>query len=89
MLTYQNSSANIVLSTKCGVKGGDEMNAQEIGKRLRELRGERTITEVAEALNISQSTISMWETGERIPRDEMKVKLSLYYGKSIEEIFFN
>ena len=64
------------------------MNTKEIGKKLRLLRGKKTAEEVANALKISVSTIYMWENGDRIPRDEMKVKLANYYNESIESIFF-
>ena len=30
----------------------------------------------------------MYENGERIPRDETKIKIAAYYGKTVEEIFF-
>ena len=44
---------------------------------------------VADAVGISVSAISMYENGERIPRDVVKVKLASYYGKSVQEIFFD
>jgi transcriptional regulator with XRE-family HTH domain len=59
-----------------------------IGARLRELRGSKSITEVADAIGIAQSTLSMYENGERIPRDSIKIKLAKYYGVSIETLFF-
>jgi putative transcriptional regulator len=30
----------------------------------------------------------MYENGQRIPRDEIKMKISQYYGQSVQEIFF-
>ena len=44
---------------------------------------------VADAVDISVSAISMYENGERIPRDIVKVKLASYYGRSVQEIFFD
>lgn len=64
------------------------MNAIEIGKRLIELRGNRTQEEVARENDLSLSAIGMYERGERIPRDEVKIKLANYYGKSVQDIFF-
>ena len=64
------------------------MDQKVIGKRLRELRGKKSAEEVSNDLNISVSTIYMWENGERIPRDEMKVRLAKYYDRSVESIFF-
>lgn len=60
----------------------------KIGERLRKLRGEKSREEVAYANGISVSALTMYETGQRIPRDEIKVKLSTYFGVSIISIFF-
>ena len=65
-----------------------EINKEEIGKRLEALRGNKTQVEVANANGISVSALSMYERGERIPRDEIKVRLSNYYDVSIEFIFY-
>jgi transcriptional regulator with XRE-family HTH domain len=59
-----------------------------IGERLRDLRGSKSVTEVAEALGIAQSTLSMYENDERIPRDIIKIKIAKYYNQTIESIFF-
>ena len=65
------------------------MNSKlEIGKRLRRLRGSRTLDEVARSLNVSVSTLSAWERGERIPSDTMKMKISLYYKRPVTSLFF-
>lgn len=69
-------------------KGGDRMNAYKIGRRLKRLRQDRPLKEVARANGISVSALSMYECGTRIPRDEIKIKLARYYDKTIEEIFF-
>lgn len=64
------------------------MDSKLIGQKLRNLRGNKPAESVAKDLKIGTSTIYMWENGERIPRDEMKIKLANYYGVSIENIFF-
>lgn len=60
-----------------------------IGNRLRSLRGEKTIDQVANDVGISRSALNMYELGERIPRDTKKLQLAKYYGVSIEELFFS
>lgn len=60
-----------------------------IGKTLRTMRGSRTQSEVAEALGITKSSYAMYERDERIPRDEIKVRISNFYGVSVQELFFN
>ena len=62
--------------------------AIEIGKRLRTLRGEKTIAAVAEEIGIGLSAMLNYEAGIRIPNDETKVKLSRYYGVSVDELFY-
>ncbi|MEI3515823.1 MAG: helix-turn-helix transcriptional regulator [Clostridia bacterium] len=52
------------------------------------LRGKRSQEEVATAVGISKSALSMYENGERIPRDEIKIRLARYYNESVESIFF-
>jgi len=64
------------------------MNAKTIGRKLKDLRGKRTVQEVATAAGVSTSSISMYENGERIPRDEVKVKLAKFFNVSIEYLFF-
>lgn len=59
-----------------------------IGQRLRGLRGEKTLDEVSNATGIGRSALNMYELGYRTPRDEAKIALAIYYGKSVGEIFF-
>lgn len=64
------------------------MDAKLIGARLRELRGDRSQQEVASAIGVEVMTISNYERGERVPQDELKIKLAKYYGKTVQDIFF-
>lgn len=64
------------------------MDSDKIARILIDLRGNKTRWEVASALGVSVSAIAMYENGARIPRDETKIKIANYYGKSVEEIFF-
>ena len=65
------------------------MNTKVIGQRLIKLRGDRKREEVAEAIGVSKSAIAMYEAGERVPRDSLKLKIANYYNKSVQEIFFD
>lgn len=60
-----------------------------VAERLVELRGNRSRELVADAINVSVSAISMYENGQRIPRDEIKVRLADYYGTTVQDLFFN
>lgn len=64
------------------------MSCAEIGARLRDLRGQTPRPVVAEAVGISVSALQMYENGARVPRDQTKMALARYYGKSVEDIFF-
>ena len=64
------------------------MDAKKIGARLRELRGDRSQKEVADACGVTDMAISLYESGDRIPRDETKILLAAYFGVTVESIFF-
>ncbi|MBR3802522.1 MAG: helix-turn-helix transcriptional regulator [Clostridia bacterium] len=64
------------------------MNPQRIGERLSKLRGKRELKVVAEAVGISISALSMYESGERIPRDDVKIALADYYKTTVQSLFF-
>lgn len=64
------------------------MNGAIIGSRLVSLRGNQPQEKVAKEVGISVSALSMYEQGNRIPRDEIKIKLANYYGRTVQEIFF-
>lgn len=59
-----------------------------IAERLVKARGDKRREEVAAAIGVSLSAISMYENGERIPRDETKVKLAEYYKTTVQDLFF-
>lgn len=58
-----------------------------IMKGLREQKGE-TLAEAAESIGISQSAIAMYESGARVPRDEIKIRIAKHYGLTVEAIFY-
>lgn len=63
------------------------LSAGEKIKKLRELKG-ISQHELAEAINVSNSAITNYEANLRVPRDEIKKKIALYFGKTVQEIFF-
>ena len=68
----------------------ESINNEKIGTRLREIRTERgeTIEQFARSIGVSNSAIAMYENGQRIPRDEIKIKIAEHFGVSVESIFF-
>ena len=69
-------------------RGGDNLDAQKIADRLIKLRGSRTQAEVAQAIGVTPSAYSMYENGDRIPRDEIKKRIAEYYKRTVNTIFF-
>ena len=59
-----------------------------IGERLKNLRGDKTQDEIAKSLGISKSAYAMYEQGNRVPRDEVKIKISKLFGVSVQDLFF-
>ena len=64
------------------------MERTEAGKKLVELRGNKSQEEVAKAVGITQAALSMYERGERTPRDDVKIKLANYFESDGSFIFF-
>lgn len=64
------------------------MDQKKIGLFLKELRKEKNITQevLAEKLNVSNRTVSRWETGNNLPDISLLVELSEFYHVSISEI---
>lgn len=58
------------------------------GMILRKLRGDHSQEEIAAALGITKSSWAMYERDERVPRDEVKIRIAKYFGKSVEELFY-
>ena len=59
-----------------------------IGMILRDLRGSKSQEKIASELGITKSAWAMYERNERIPRDEIKVRIAHYFNRSVQEIFY-
>ena len=65
------------------------MSAEEIfGKRLAELRAQRnlTVSQLAEQLFVSKSTVSRWENGSRMPDLNMLSRVAAFFGVPYTEL---
>lgn len=67
------------------------MDVLKMASKLRQLRRAKKVTqsEVARYCGVAPSAYAMYETGERIPRDDVKAKLSNYFGMPVGYIFFD
>ena len=59
-------------------------------KTLRQLRQERgwSLLDVARRLGVSESIVSRWERGERVPQPANQQRLAEFFGVSVEAIAF-
>lgn len=58
------------------------------GEKLRELRGDKSQEAMAQEVGVTKSAWAMYERNERIPRDEVKVRIANYFHRTVQEIFF-
>ena len=66
------------------------MDAKLVGERIKNLRQEKKMSqqELADAINVACSTVSMYENGERIPRDQIKLAIANLFGVTVDYLFF-
>lgn len=64
------------------------IDTKVIGNRLRELRGDKTQKEVADAVGVTAMAVCQYEAGTRVPSDQVKIALAEYFGRTVENIFF-
>lgn len=57
--------------------------------KLAELRGNMTQKALAKELHVSLSALGKYERGERTPRDNVKKRIAAYFGKTVQEIFYD
>ena len=66
------------------------IDAKTIGIRIKNLRESKGMTQEAfcNEVGITQSALSNYENGLRVPRDEVKLRIARCFDKSIEAIFY-
>ena len=68
----------------------DAIDGSRIGKKIKEMRIQRGLTaeELATAIGTSCSAVNMYECGQRIPRDEIKIRIAEFFAAPVESIFY-
>ena len=58
----------------------------DLGTRIKNLREESGLTQLAFAkiLNISNSTLCQYENGDRVPSDDIKIRIADYFKVSLD-----
>jgi len=64
------------------------MDKVALGKKLRSLRGDTPQKTVADGVGVLQSTYSMYESGQRVPSDDVKERIAVYFNDTVQNIFF-
>lgn len=64
------------------------MDTEKIGRILKDLRGNRSQSEIAKAVGITAMALSQYENGNRVPRDDIKIRLAKFYGVTVDSIFY-
>lgn len=62
----------------------------KIGEKIMKLRLKMNLSQrqLAERVGVSASAITMYEANERVPRDEVKVRLAHFFDTTVQSLFF-
>lgn len=69
-------------------KSFDSEASQQIGLRIKEIRGKRTQAEFAELLGVDRATLSNYESGRRQPNSEVLKKIAGLGGTTVPRVIF-
>lgn len=63
---------------------------KSVAERIKEARLEKGMTQaqLAEKCGVSESAIQMYEIGQRVPRDSLKIVLASVLEKPVQDLFF-
>ena len=61
-----------------------------VAERIKDARKAKgcTVEELAKACGITDSAVQMYECGQRVPRDSIKILMANYFGMTVQELFF-
>ena len=62
---------------------------ENVSRILRNLRGEKSQKAIAADIGLTKSAWALYERGDRTPKEEIKIKIAEYFGKTVQEIFFS
>lgn len=65
------------------------MKSNILGSRIANLRQKSNLSQIefSKLLNISNTTLSQYESGKRIPSDDVKIKIADYFNVSLDYLF--
>ena len=61
-----------------------------VAERIKNARAAKgcSVEEVAKGCGITVSAVQMYECGQRIPRDSIKIEMAKFFGTTVKELFF-
>lgn len=61
-----------------------------VAERIKEARAKKgcSVEELAKACGVTNSAIQMYECGQRVPRDSIKIAMAEFFGMSVQDLFF-
>ena len=73
------------------MKGGDCVNKEDAGARLKSLRLKKkeTLAEVGRAVGVTAQSVQAYEAGKKTPSDSVKIKLAEHFNRTVQFIFFD
>lgn len=68
------------------VRRGEKITSTKIDARIRQLRLSAGMTQrdLAQRINVGNTTLSQYESGARVPSDEVKIKIASVFGVSVD-----
>lgn len=68
------------------VRRGEKITSTKIGVQIRQLRLSAGMTQrdLAQRINVGNTTLSQYESGSRVPSDEVKIKIASVFGVSVD-----
>ena len=61
-----------------------------VAERIKNARIEKgcTVDEVAKGCGITVSAVQMYECGQRVPRDSIKIEMAKFFETTVQDLFF-
>lgn len=66
----------------------EQATKQAFAKRIRQVRGDRTMAQFGESIRTSKAAISLWEMGEQYPKTMVLMRISEIENVSIDWLLF-
>lgn len=68
------------------VRREEKITSTKIGAQIRQLRLSAGMTQrdLAQRINVGNTTLSQYESGARVPSDEVKIKIASVFGVSVD-----